>query len=417
MSKMAKIEHCTPPGAARIVGTASPTVLAKSDSRDLRLDFFRGLALLFIFIDHVPGNSLAQFTLHVYGIADAAEVFVLIAGYSAFLAYSGAIEREGFLLGIRRIGRRIRDIYGAHLLLVAISAILLGVVAQTFQNPLYFEDVNLTPLSHDPFGAIWRLLILYYQPGYLNILPLYVVLLAWFPAFLWLLQKNHWAAMALSVAIWAAAGTWMINVPSWPEVIGWYFNPLAWQLLFSIGAFTAFQAKRGVTLPRSKFLIAGAVLFIGTAFVVAAPWVRIPYLELPRLVAFDALGYHSKTNLSLWRLSHVLCLAYLVAVAMPASAAVLRSRVATWIVNCGRNGLDIFCLGTLLSFCGLIVMLEAGRTWEFQVLVNMIGIGGMLATATALTARKARRSARVRGIRTAATSVGMSQGTGAQGAP
>ena len=31
--------------------------------RDLRLDFFRGLALFSIFIDHLPNNFLAEFTL------------------------------------------------------------------------------------------------------------------------------------------------------------------------------------------------------------------------------------------------------------------------------------------------------------------------------------------------------------------
>ena len=33
--------------------------------RDLRADVFRGLALWFIFIDHVPGNPLADFTYHL----------------------------------------------------------------------------------------------------------------------------------------------------------------------------------------------------------------------------------------------------------------------------------------------------------------------------------------------------------------
>ena len=55
--------------------------------RDLRIDFFRGLALVFIFIDHVPGNDLARFTLRNFGFSDAAEVFVLLAGFSAVLAY------------------------------------------------------------------------------------------------------------------------------------------------------------------------------------------------------------------------------------------------------------------------------------------------------------------------------------------
>jgi hypothetical protein len=51
------------------------------NDRDLRIDFLRGLALLFIFIDHIPDNGLAHFTLRNFGFADAAEVFVLLAGF------------------------------------------------------------------------------------------------------------------------------------------------------------------------------------------------------------------------------------------------------------------------------------------------------------------------------------------------
>ena len=196
--------------------TLAKTVRAPS-SRDLRLDFFRGLALIFIFIDHVPGNSLSYATLHAYGLSDAAEVFVLIAGYAAFLAYSGPIEREGFRLGVSRIMRRVRQLYAAHLILVALGACLIALAARAFENPLYFEDVNVLPLGHDPLGSIWRLLVLYYQPGYLNNQPLYMLLLAWLPAFLWLLRRNQAVAMAISVAIWMAAGAYSINLPSWPD--------------------------------------------------------------------------------------------------------------------------------------------------------------------------------------------------------
>lgn len=371
-------------------------------TRDLRLDFFRGVALIFIFIDHVPGNALAHVTMRALGLSDAAEVFVLIAGYAAFLAYSGPIEREGLKAGLLRIGRRIRDLYAAHLLLIAISACMLALAARFFENPLYFEDVNLTPLGHDPLGAIWRLAVLVYQPGYLNILPLYMVLLAWLPAVLWLLKRNHWLALGISAAIWFTAGRLQLNIPSWPEVYGWYFNPFAWQFLFTIGAFAAFHSRRGVTLPVIWPLVAAALVLIGIGFVVAAPWINIPLLHLPRLVAFDALGHVSKTDLSLWRIGHVLAVAYLTALLVPASAEWLRSRAATWVVNCGRNGLDIFCLGTVLSFAGYIVMLEAGRTWEFQLAVNILGIGGMLCTATWLTQRKAKRAGLAKAGRAAA---------------
>lgn len=369
-----------------------------ASTRDLRLDFFRGLALIFIFIDHVPGNSLAHLTMRAMGISDAAEVFVLIAGYAAFLAYSGPLEREGFRLGALRIARRVRDIYAAHLLLVAAGAALLAVAARHFENPLYFEHINLTPLSYDPFGAIWRLLVLHYQPGYLNILPLYIALLAWFPAIWWLLKRQADVALGVSATIWALAAFGGLNLPSWPEVYGWFFNPFAWQLLFTIGAYAALKAKQGAHLPRSPILIGAALVPILVGFVVAAPWINIPGLNLPRLVPYDALGFVSKTNLSLWRLAHVLAAAYLVAMLLPASGQWLRSWPANAIVNCGRNSLDVFCLGTIFSFAGFVVMLEAGRTWEFQLAVNVIGIGAMLGTAKWLTERKARRAEQRRGV-------------------
>ena len=54
-----------------------PTSVAPS-VRDLRLDFFRGLALIFIFIDHIPGNIVADFTVRNFGFSDASEIFIFI---------------------------------------------------------------------------------------------------------------------------------------------------------------------------------------------------------------------------------------------------------------------------------------------------------------------------------------------------
>lgn len=380
--------HAAPAGTLL---SGQPMARPSSD-RDLRIDLFRGLALIFIFIDHVPGNVLGLLTMRAMGLSDAAEVFVLLAGYSAVLAYSGRLQREGFWAGSRRVLRRVRDLYIAHVLLVAACVAFLAMVARYFENPLYYEHVNLTPFSFDPWGAIWRFVLLYYQLGYLNILPLYIVLLAWFPVLWWLLRRSAVLGLGFSAALWLIAGTFKLNLPSWPEVYGWFFNPFAWQLLFAIGASAAMQAQKGASLPRSPWLVALALVPLLIGFVVAAPWINIPMLDLPRLVAFDALGYVSKSNLSLWRLSHVLAAAYIVALLVPAGAAWLHNRRSTWIVNCGRNSLDIFCLGTLLSFLGMAVMLEVGREWPIQLAVNAVGIGVLLCTGTWLTRRKALRS-------------------------
>lgn len=376
------------PAEALAQGYSAP----KSHGRDLRLDFFRGLALIFIFIDHVPGNSLSHLTMRSFGLSDAAEAFVLIAGFAAMMAYAGHFERDGMLAGARRIGRRVRELYAAQILLVAVCAGLLALAARWFENPLYFEHVNLTPFSFDPWGAIWRSLLLYYQLGYINILPLYIVLLAAFPALWWLLQRQPIAALALSVALWLGACFLNLNLPSWPEVYGWYFNPFAWQLLFTIGAYAAHQARQGASLYRSPWLTALAAAYVVFGLIVAAPWLAIPGWHPPRLIPLEWLGTMSKSSLSIWRLAHILALAYLIAVFVPRHSQWLNHRVSEWVIHCGRNGLDIFCLGTLLSFIGFIVLLEAGRSWYFQVLVNGIGVGVMICAAQWLSRRKVARA-------------------------
>ena len=64
--------------------------------RDVRVDFCRGLALIFIFLDHIRDNRFALLTMHKYGLSDAAEVFVLLAGFSSALAYGPTVEASGF---------------------------------------------------------------------------------------------------------------------------------------------------------------------------------------------------------------------------------------------------------------------------------------------------------------------------------
>ena len=98
---------------------------ARRSGRDLRIDFFRGLALIFIFIDHSPGNALAAMTLHSFGFADAAEVFVLLAGYSATLAYGRKLDGADPSDGVEQVGLRVGQIYLWHLTCLAIAVALL----------------------------------------------------------------------------------------------------------------------------------------------------------------------------------------------------------------------------------------------------------------------------------------------------
>jgi len=61
--------------------------------RDLCVEFFRGLALITIFVDHVPHNRWAAITQQNFGFSDAAELFVALAGFSAVLAYGRYFDK------------------------------------------------------------------------------------------------------------------------------------------------------------------------------------------------------------------------------------------------------------------------------------------------------------------------------------
>ena len=88
--------------------------------RDQRIDFFRGLALIFILWDHIPHNPLAELTVRNFGLSDAAEIFVFLAGYAAVLAYGKIARRDGFLLASVKILRRAWVLYVVHIFLLAV---------------------------------------------------------------------------------------------------------------------------------------------------------------------------------------------------------------------------------------------------------------------------------------------------------
>jgi hypothetical protein len=366
--------------------------------RDLRIDFFRGLALICIFIDHVPGNKLAGLTLRNFGLSDASELFVLLAGFSAALAYGGTFQRDGWAAGLGRIGRRIGELYAAHLLLLAVCVGGLAVIARAFENPVYFEHVNLTPFSYDPFGAIWRSLLLLHQPGYLNILPLYMLLLGWFCVLIGLARVHAGLALAASAGMWAVANLTALNLPSYPDSFGWYFNPFAWQLLFSLGVLAGLAHRRGVSVPRSRWLLTAAAAYLAFGCAMTAPWTQLPGLE-EVFLPIDLTGPISKQSLSLWRLANILAFAYVSAVLIPASASWLKHPCFGWVINLGRNALDVFCAGTVLALVGFVILVEVDRGIVAQAAVNLGGLVtmGLIAWRAGERRRRQRAAASVDG--------------------
>jgi hypothetical protein len=345
-----------------------------AEGRDLRIDFFRGLALVCIFIDHIPENVLANFTLTNFGFADAAEVFVVLAGYVAYLAYGRPLRSSGWRAGLAKVTARMRDLYLAHLAVLCICVAGLAAAAWIFENPVFLEHVRLTPVLSDPLGSLGRAIVLHYQPGYLNILPLYVLLLMWLPALLWLMHINLGVALVASAGLWLATGILEYNLPSYTDASGWIFNPFAWQFLFSLGAISANAAARlGPPRPRSRFLFWMAASYLVLGLLVAAPWTKLPGLAEVRVLP-DFRPAINKQYLSAWRLAGIVALAYVLAATVSPHARWLRHRWAIWIITCGQNSLPVFCLSIVLSLSAFVIFVEGGQGLVLQIAVNVAGV-------------------------------------------
>src|SRR6516165_10254352 len=120
-----------------------PRPVVTSQERDLRLDFFRGLALIFIFIDHIPENVLSYFTPQAFQFYDATELFIFISGYTAALVYGRTLALQGAFYATAQILRRAWQLYVAHIFLFMIFIAEVSYTVMTFNNPMYNDEMRV----------------------------------------------------------------------------------------------------------------------------------------------------------------------------------------------------------------------------------------------------------------------------------
>jgi hypothetical protein len=350
------------------------------DRRDLRFDFFRGLALWLIFIDHIPTNVLNRFTIRNFGFSDAAEIFVFVSGYAAVLAYSRSMRDQGFLVGTAHIMRRAGQLYVAFVFLLAVSFAQITYLARHFKNPLFAEE-DITELLGAPDAFLINALILRFNFANMDILPVYIVLLLLFPTMLWLLLRAPSAALAVSFLLYLAAGRLGWNLPSYPTG-EWVINPLRWQLLFVFAAWCAAGGARHLrAVTRSNVTLTLAIGYLLLSYVTVVTW-NYPWLsDLKPGWLHTALYPIDKTNLDPLRFVHVLAYVLIVARFVQPDWAGFRSPLAKPIILCGRNSLEIFCLGVFLSLVGHFLITELHGRIITQVVVSAAGIAVMVGVA------------------------------------
>ncbi|OBZ93670.1 membrane protein [Pararhizobium polonicum] len=339
--------------------------------RDTRLDVYRALCLLTIFVNHVPGQYLEHLTTKNYGFSDSAEAFVLISGLSAGLAYGRKFNIGNRLALTLKIWRRAFTLYVAHIMTSIITLAIFAGGALYFGRQDLIGEINIRPIVDHTEQGLVAMVLLGHQLGYNNILSMYAVVFLLLPGILWLHGRSPFLLFIASAALWLAAGIFTIVPINFLDEGYWFLNPWSWQFLFVIGMICMMRARAGKRLPRHPLLIAVSAGYVTLSlFWVLLSWWSIDFsYGLPAvLTGFD------KTFLSLTRLLHVLALAYLLTV-FPVFSRMTRLRIDHPLVLIGRHSLPVFIFGTILAMVGQVLLFVTGRDPLWGSLFVLGGIG------------------------------------------
>jgi hypothetical protein len=344
-----------------------------SQPRDLRLDFFRALALLVIFVAHMPDNLLAQYRPGSFGFSDSADIFVFISGYSASLAYIKIFRSRGFWVGTARVAKRCAELYASHLGLFFTVATLM-VAGNRFLNTGvdYVNLLNLNYFFVHTEEALVGLFTLTYVPNYFDILPMYLFAMAMLPLVILLARLHRMVAVLLCTCLYIAVPVFKLELPG--EIAfyrPWFFNPFGWQFLFYTGLFLGAGWVKAP--PLRGWLAALCALYL----ILCIPLSHYPtYSQVAWLKVMESRlePWVDKTNLGVLRWLHFLSLAYLVLFLLRGRFGFLKSKIAAPFVKTGQQSLVVFLSGMALAHVAGMTLDVWGRTLLSTCVVNAAGI-------------------------------------------
>ena len=346
------------------------------------IDFWRGVVLIAILVDHIPGNVLESVTPRNFGLSDSSEAFVFISGLSVGMVYAPRALAIGFAPVARGCLQRALKLYGIHIVLTLVALSIFAGAFWLSGVDTLIEAHGRSYLFYDPLVGFTGLAVLSHQLGYFNILPLYIVLMLWAPIALALAIRDIRLALAVSVGIYVASRVFGLHLPNWPEPGAWFFNPFAWQLVFTVGLISAVIWRAGAP-PATPSLIAASVVLLAITALVATNAAGVaPGL---RDAAFARLDL-AKQDLGLARLVHFAALAYLIAVApqvAPQMKRLVDSAAGQAVQRLGRNGLTTFAAGSVISALGQAA-LGAAQPYSSDDVEKLAGFGYTLAGIAAL---------------------------------
>ncbi|OXC71878.1 OpgC domain-containing protein [Caballeronia sordidicola] len=355
--------------------------------RSLEVDFFRGIVLLVIAVDHISGSVLSKFTLHSYAFCDSAEVFVFLGGYASAAAYTTLAASRSHGAARRRFLKRSWEIYRAYLF-TAVMMLLGGALLMWLRIDTPMMQITEWPsFLARPLGLTFDVATLRHQPYLSAVLPMYAMFALAVPFVVPLAERKPVVMLFGSLGVWLFASSLAQWLPS-AYAEGWSFNPFAWQLMFALGILARVQpisAEFHDSKTARWMTRAAIVVFLTFAFAKL-------FLET------QAPPGYMKQNLASLRIVSFVVIAWLFAQAVHAGWIKALAKSLPSVVNIGKQGLVCFIAGACMSLVidTALRLVSLGQyQWIAGLCGDAIAIGSLIWLAALWRERKAAQRARL----------------------
>ncbi|CAG9183080.1 OpgC domain-containing protein [Cupriavidus pampae] len=327
-------------------------MLSSPAHRNIEIDFIRGLALLFIVVDHVDGSVLGQFTLRNFAACDAAEAFVFLSGYSAAAAFQAIAERKDPRTAQRRFLRRGWEIYRAFIVTALLMLACGLILTRLAVPPPALDATEIAAFLASPFSTLIEVVTLARQPYVADILPMYMLFMLAVPVSIGFATRSPYGFLVTSVVLWALA-PWLGKALPTTTEFGWTFNPFAWQLLFALGLLA--RLRPDAVLPdspgkrRTITWLAVAMTLFG--IVVSYLWMRPELFEAiaPEWLRQELSFGEKKSSLAAIRLASFLGIAWLVYLLGTRGWFHHLALALRPVAQIGKRSLFCFVIGSVIS--------------------------------------------------------------------
>ncbi len=297
-------------------------------SRDLRIDWLRGLAMTCVVVNHSKlASLLSWFSYERFWVVTAAEVFVVLSGVVLGMVYGRRLRQDGWLTVVRGLGRRALTLYLAFIV-VTLSVLLMSWAGIDVRSITTSADRTPVAWFLDPRmmnAAAWLdIALMRHGPWPFEIVALYVWLVAAAIPCMIALRFVGWRpllAVSWVAYFWYRITPYQLTSAEFESV----FPILVWQLLFVHGIVIGYYREQvGMLVARCPTFVpvtaAGACAAF-VAFALCNPWLDGPSWLPWNIVSAERFSdlyaqYFMLTDLGIGRLLNL-------AVALPLGFAVL----------------------------------------------------------------------------------------------